>query len=206
MARPQSHTRDEFVRAALAIVDAEGLEALTFRRLGAEMDVSYTAAYTYFENREALVSAIVNSLVSDMGRELTGAGSTPREIFMGIGLAVRKVLTRHPQVVSAFVTVDAGASEFETGIMETAIALLDGAGLRGDELVLAYRTLETYILGAVIFDFGGAPNHLSIRRRRYKGLKREEFLPMSRSDKAMAAHNDEAFVLGLERLLISFGL
>ena len=58
MARPQGHTAEEFVDAAIAIVDAEGLEALTFRRLGAEMGVSYTTVYTYFETREQLVAAL----------------------------------------------------------------------------------------------------------------------------------------------------
>ena len=57
MVRPREHTREEFVDAAIRIVDAEGLEALTLRRLGSEVGVSFTALYTYFSTREDLIAA-----------------------------------------------------------------------------------------------------------------------------------------------------
>jgi len=73
MGRPRTLTHSEFLEVALRIVDSEGLEALTFRRLGEEVGVSYTAVYTYFDSRQELLEELAGQLVGDA---LSTAGSS----------------------------------------------------------------------------------------------------------------------------------
>ena len=61
-------THSDFLDAAMRIVDAEGLDALTFRRLGEEIGVSYTAVYTYFESRQDLVEELAGPALADGGQ------------------------------------------------------------------------------------------------------------------------------------------
>jgi AcrR family transcriptional regulator len=206
MARPQGHTAEEFVDAAIAIVDAEGLEALTFRRLGAEMGVSYTTVYTYFENREQLVAALVNKMTQDIIREVNPTGDSPHEVILAIGIAARRALAMHPLLVPAFASVSTDVGEADNGATMVVVNQLERAGLAGPEIPRAYRAIESYVFGAAIFDFGAAPRHLSIRRRRYRRTGHPEFMEVSRSDRVVELHNEESFTFGLDRLLAALGI
>jgi hypothetical protein len=86
------------------------------------------------------------------------------------------------------------------------VALLEEAGLSGPDLVRAYRIIESYVFGASIFDFGAAPEHLSIRRQRYRDTGHPDFRAVATSDKAIGTHNDEAFMHGLGLVLDGLGL
>lgn len=51
-------TRRRLSAAALAIYRAEGLEAVTFRRIAEALAISHTRAYRYFENKDALMARV----------------------------------------------------------------------------------------------------------------------------------------------------
>lgn len=206
MARPSQHSREVFLEAALAIVDAEGLEALTLRRLGAEVGVSYTAMYTYFENRDTLIGFLVNNLSVEIVRGVKITGATPHEMIFEIGIATRQTLSNHPLLVPAFTLSGAEADEGESSTISIIATLLEMAGLSGKDLVLAYRAIESYVLGSTVFDLGAAPQHLLTRQRRYRASKRPEFVAVAKTEKSVNAHNEEAFALGLSGLLTSLGI
>lgn len=50
--------RDTILEAAMTVFEQGGLEALSFRRLATEMDLSYSAPYRYFANKDELVNAL----------------------------------------------------------------------------------------------------------------------------------------------------
>ncbi len=55
----RSKKRDDILEAAMTVFEKQGgLEALSFRRLAAEMDLSYSAPYRYFANKDELVNAL----------------------------------------------------------------------------------------------------------------------------------------------------
>lgn len=206
MARPQNFSREDFVRTAVAIVDAEGLEALTFRRIGADMGVSYTAVYTYFENKDALVTALMGYLLDEMTADVVFEGSTPHDKLMKVGLGIRRVMAQHPLWITAFLTTATGpASDKGNAIMGVA-RILEEAGIPQESIVLTYRAFEGYVLGSTAFDFSAAPEHLSSRVRRYKDSKHAAFIEVAKSQKSVFANNEEAFAYGLDRLLTALGL
>lgn len=205
MVRPREHTHEEFVDAAIRIVDAEGLEALTLRRLGAEVGASFTAMYTYFATREDLITALVDRIADEVITGIERRGDSARDQLMSIGLSARRALERHPQLAGVFAT---STKEAEQGNDATlvVVGLLESAGLTGRDLVTAYRIIESYVFGTSVFDFGAAPEHLAIRRRRYLASGLPEFGAVAKSDKSVGEHNDEAFEKGLELILSSLGL
>lgn len=206
MARPSEHSREDFIAAALHIVDSEGLDALTLRRLGSELGVSHTAVYTNFENRDQIVAALVNQMGSEIVAGVAVDGVTPHDILMAVGMATRRAMGKHPLLVPAFAQADSDIDEGEYSSIQLVSGVLAQAGLHGEKLSLAYRAIESYILGATIFDLGAAPRHLAIRRRRYKRSSHPDFAAAAKTEKTMAAHNDEAFVLGLNSLLTALGV
>ncbi|GAA1998052.1 TetR/AcrR family transcriptional regulator [Catenulispora subtropica] len=66
MARPRTPllSREGIVAAALALVDAEGLDALSTRRLAAELGVSGPSLYNHVATKDELLDAVVDSVVA----------------------------------------------------------------------------------------------------------------------------------------------
>lgn len=206
MGRPQTYNREDFIRVALKIVDAEGLEALTLRRLGSEVGASATAAYTHFNSREDLVSALVNELLKEMVTSITFSGATPHDKLMEIGQSVRTVLLRHPYWVSTFLTVATDAEDDAAKAFQIVVGLLEEAGLSGKDVVVAYRILESFMFGLTAYDLGRAPDQHVVRRRRYKRTRHPAFVEIARSERAIALHSEEAFTTGLSKLLTALGI
>jgi AcrR family transcriptional regulator len=205
MGRPRTLTHSEFLEVALRIVDSEGLEALTFRRLGEEVGVSYTAVYTYFDSRQELLEELAGQLVGDALSTADLSDTSPRLRILAMAAAVRSGFAKHPRALPVFLasTREPPGAGVAT---EAVIATLEEGGLSGETLALAYRTFESYVFGVTVFDFGAAPEHLDVRRRRYSQMKHPAFQMLGRSKKAVGEHNDEAFLKGLELLLDGFGI
>jgi len=71
--RGKGLTRDSLVKAALAIVDRDGLSALSMRKLGAELGVDPMAAYRHLPNKEALLDGVVEAVVSETAVDVDGS-------------------------------------------------------------------------------------------------------------------------------------
>src|SRR4051812_17506670 len=63
MGRPRLLTRERIVEAASALVDAEGLEAVSVRRLAAELGVRGPSLYNHFENKGEILDAVADAVV-----------------------------------------------------------------------------------------------------------------------------------------------
>jgi TetR/AcrR family transcriptional regulator, tetracycline repressor protein len=198
-------THSDFLAAAMRIVDSEGLDALTFRRLGEEVGVSYTAVYTYFESRQDLVEELAGSLFGEVLASADVSNPSPRERIVSMAMAVRAGMAKHPRALPAFLMSTRLTPEAELA-SAAVISSLEEAGLTGEKLALAYRTLESYVFGMTVFDLGAAPEHLDVRKKRYAAMQHPAFEALGRSKKAVGEHNDTAFRLGFENLLDGFGV
>src|SRR5437764_6064104 len=58
-------TRERILRTAVAIADREGPDAVTLRRIAAELDVHVTSLYNHVPTREAVTDGIVEVLLDD---------------------------------------------------------------------------------------------------------------------------------------------
>ena len=206
MARPQTHSREEFIDAAIQIAEKEGLEGLTLRRLGAEINVSYTAVYTYFKSRDDLLAALVERVSREIVDGISPTGTSPREVILAVGISTRRTLAKRPRLIPVFAQGGTDGSDGAANAMLSIVTKLEDAGLQGEQLTSAYRSIESYIVGSTVFDFGAAPNHIRLRRERYKQSGHPDFVALAKSEKLTSAHNEEAFVAGLDHLLVAFGL
>jgi len=81
-------TREGIIEAALRILDAEGLEALSLARIAAALNVKTPALYWYFKSKADLYTyvsdAIFRNVLDSIGPTLTG-----RELLWAFGLATR---------------------------------------------------------------------------------------------------------------------
>jgi TetR/AcrR family transcriptional regulator, tetracycline repressor protein len=130
MAEPLN--RDKVVEAALAIVEAEGIEKLSMRTLAAKLGVAVTAIYWHVGPREDLLSAIVERIGTEVGAVRTTGRtahqrivSTARSLLDSIDAHRTLVGFAHQQGSLAVVFAPARRALAE----EFAAAGLRGAGL-----------------------------------------------------------------------------
>jgi AcrR family transcriptional regulator len=140
-------TREEILDRALAMIDAEGLDAFSMRRLAAGFNVEAMALYYHFPNKQAILDGVVNQAVI----EATGGAPLPESddwrVPMRAGiLMVRGALLAHPNV-APLVTTRAGDSAAAAVWVEGPLSILHDAGLRGRDLVAAYHQLIAYVFG-----------------------------------------------------------
>src|SRR5690349_7389246 len=93
-------SRERIVDCAIALADAEGLEAVTIRRLAQDQGVTPMALYWHFKDKDLLLDGIVERLMTEVKGPLSepGAGRWD-ERFRDLLVALLEVLRAHPAIV-----------------------------------------------------------------------------------------------------------
>lgn len=201
MAEPKQHKhRDEYVTAALEFVDENGLASLTMRALGEKMGLDPTAAYRHFPKKEDLIDAMLSAILGDALSRLSGSKKTAREDIFETVMAVRTEFEAHPNLTPSFAT---SMGNIPNGLLlsQAMIQKIRALGLSGEELVRCYQMLEGYILGASVFDTGGAPETFAIRQSRYRYLNDPDFDNVARTTVEVERITKEGFIAGVNVLL-----
>lgn len=140
-------SRDAVVRTALGLADAEGLEAVSIRRVAAELGVTPMALYWHVANKDELLAAMGDSLYDDLHVELDPAqpwSTRLRSIVEQLLTLVR----RHPGAVAL---VPARILHTDNGRMvtETTLEVLHEGGYDLEVSVAVARQLLTSVIGLV---------------------------------------------------------
>ncbi|MFE2272386.1 TetR/AcrR family transcriptional regulator [Streptomyces lavendulae] len=86
--------RERVLRAAVALADTTGIDALSMRRLAQELDVVPMALYKHVANKEELLDGMTDAVVGEI--DPPGAGPDWRHVVRARILSARRVLLRHP--------------------------------------------------------------------------------------------------------------
>jgi len=148
-------SREEVVRAALAIVDREGLEGFSMRKLGAELGVDPMAVYYYFPNKAAVLDGIVDALHAEVQPELDPHAPWDDRLRT-LARAQAAVLRAHPHALPAIAT-HPPFTETSIRQVEAAASILHAAGLSPWDAVAAVESLSSYLIGAALAEVGLQP-------------------------------------------------
>ncbi|MFJ6014137.1 TetR/AcrR family transcriptional regulator [Streptomyces sp. NPDC092952] len=103
MARPRKPllSRDRIVGAAGALVDAEGLGAVSTRRLAAELGVSGPSLYNHFRNKDEILDAVADTVSAQVDLSMFEESDTRdwRAALHDWAVSYRAALTEHPHIV-----------------------------------------------------------------------------------------------------------
>lgn len=143
-------TREEILETAAALVRQHGPDALTMRRLAAELGTAVTSIYWHVGNRESLLDALVERTVADLDT-IRPRGATPAERLVSVARALRRALRERPHLV---------AMVHERGLTERMFlpaqrALVHeahAAGLRGAHAARAVRAVQFQVVGYVLVE------------------------------------------------------
>ncbi|MFD5437158.1 TetR/AcrR family transcriptional regulator [Kitasatospora sp. NPDC127067] len=149
--------------AAVALVDREGLAALTMRRLAAELGVESMALYRYTPGKEALIDGLVEAYFDEINARLRAGstgGSHPdgwRAELRRIARAFAATAHAHPEILPLVATRPlavpvARRPASVLDLTEHILAVLGRAGFDDAGALTVYRTFVAWNLGCLLVD------------------------------------------------------
>lgn len=147
-------TREEIVTEALALVDEQGVEALTMRALAERLTANTASIYWHAGGRDELLSAVLAQALA--GLEPPDPQQPWRSELMRFAVDLRATFAEHPNF--ALLTVEAFALTPPLLVsIERILAALSGAGFAGEALRDAYNVYIGYAFGYVMLEFASTP-------------------------------------------------
>jgi AcrR family transcriptional regulator len=141
-------SRRQIAETALAIADAEGFEAVSMRRIAAELGAGTMTLYHYVRNKEELVALMDDA---HMAESLVAAGELPqdwRAALTVIARRTRAVLMRHPWALQSLQAAQFGPNAMRH--FEQSLAALAHTPLDAPAKFSVLAIVDDYVFGNVL--------------------------------------------------------
>jgi TetR/AcrR family tetracycline transcriptional repressor len=143
---PSRLSRERIVEAAFGLLEREGWEALSMRRLAQELDVWPMAVYRYFRDKEELVDAVLGSVVETM--ELPRVSGSWRDRLSELLGSARRTLEPLPPELRTRLAPQLAAPG-ALPVSEAGIGAMKSAGFTRAEAARAWEALAAYAVGSL---------------------------------------------------------
>ena len=148
--RAQLLDADEVVSVALRLLDAEGANAVSIRRLSADLGVSHMTLYGYFESKDALLEAMVARTL-----DVPSIARDPERSWdENLTAAIREIyetLVARPGIAEMLVAREFGGAWIGS-VRDKLLSLLVDATYDESSRIDNISVLFNYLLGAVMID------------------------------------------------------
>jgi AcrR family transcriptional regulator len=142
-------SRDRVAAAALELIDREGLDALSMRKLGAALGVEAMSLYNHVENKDDLLDAVSEVLHRDiLARYDPPATSTWQERARSIAFAYWHLAQAHPKAFP-IVSTRPVSSPAGIAVLGEAVRLFTDAGFDQRRGSLLFHTAAAWLVGAI---------------------------------------------------------
>lgn len=150
-ASKQPLSRERVLAAALEVADADGLGAVTMRRVAESLECEAMTLYYYVQDKQGLLAALADAVVT----EIAGAALDPalpggavdwREVVRRRCLAARTVMLRHPWA-PALVAAQARTPPAAFTLFEALVGTMARAGCSYELAHRAVHALGSMLLG-----------------------------------------------------------
>jgi AcrR family transcriptional regulator len=146
-------TRERIVEAALHIMDEEGLDAVSMRRVAREVGVEAMSLYNHVRDKEDLLDGVCALVMCDF--RYPDEDRPWIEVARDGAREWRRVLREHPNVIALWAERQRPMTELEALMpMEFALRVITRAGMDPREGVLVFNVIGGYIMGVVMMEVG----------------------------------------------------
>jgi AcrR family transcriptional regulator len=163
-----AHSRAQIAALAVKIADAEGLEALSMRRVAKELGAGTMSLYRYVPSKDDLVELMIDEVLGESVPEPAGLSGEWRADLRLLAHDVRRVLRRHPWMAGRPNGLTFGPNAMR--LAEVALGTVDGLGLNIDQMMSVTGMVTSYVHGFVATELAAA------EARRRTGLTDEQLM------------------------------
>ena len=149
-------SRERVTTAALLLIDADGLDALSMRKLGAALGVEAMSLYNHVRNKDDLLGAVTDNICAEILLRVDATSATPRTSdpvtwqsrATAMAYAYWTVSREHPR---AFPLVSYKPIDSMNGMMMLArcLEIFTDAGLALDDAAAAFNAAAGWLLGTI---------------------------------------------------------
>lgn len=189
--------RDQIVTAALAIVDDEGVDALSLRRLADRLGVTAMSIYWHVRDKAELLELVGHAVFAEMS--IPPARGDWREQLADVHRAMLAGFLRHPNTIEVLI----GRARFGPSglsLFERILSILLDAGLSPEAAFDAYQALYRFSLGFMAMA-SRSPAFVEVQRQGVvymRSLPSDRFPSISRVAPVIGGRTlEEEFELGL---------
>jgi AcrR family transcriptional regulator len=153
--------RDRIVAAALRIVDAEGVEALSLRRLADVFEVTPMSLYWHVADKAELLELVGHAVLAEI--EIPAAGGEWRQQLRDIHGAMFATFLRHRNTTEILI----GRARYGPGglaAFERILSILLEAGFTPEAAFDAYQSLYLFTLGFMATS-SRSPEFVAVQRQ-----------------------------------------
>ena len=164
--RRQAPSVERIVAQAIAIADAEGLAALSMRRVAADLGSGTASLYRYVTSRDELLDLMIDEVRGE--EPAPGPTGDWRADLTAVGRALRRGLLRHPWLAGELTgrpTLGPNSLRRNDRALAAAVQLTPDIGVAAQVL----DTVRAYVFGAVAAEIAAA------QAQRRTGQTREQW-------------------------------
>lgn len=198
----QPLSRAKVAEAALALVDRDGLDQLSMRRLAADLGVEAMSLYNHVRNKDDLENELSELLNANVLAEYhRGGGETWQARARSMALAYFKVGMAHPNCFS-LLSERPAARHADVLVLSECVRIFLDAGLTVEQASTGFHTAAAWVVGAVEQEL-----RLICRIRAGEGFNEADlppelgFLPAFR-DRCIGDSPEDRFRQGLDILMV----
>ncbi|MEZ0159438.1 TetR/AcrR family transcriptional regulator [Streptomyces griseorubens] len=144
--QPSGLDRDRITGATVRLLDAEGLERFSMRRLAAELDVTAMSVYWYVDTKDDLLELALDRAFGELALPEPDSGADWREELRALAREYRALLVRHswlPALVGRFLNIGPHALRFSGAVQ----GVLGRTGLPEHEVTGAIAAVFQFVYG-----------------------------------------------------------
>ncbi|MEU4212399.1 TetR/AcrR family transcriptional regulator C-terminal domain-containing protein [Streptomyces sp. NPDC026206] len=152
--RKPSFSREEITAAAVALADAEGLEAVTMRRVASRVGAGVMSLYSYAPDKETLLELMVDRVSGELPTADPFTGDW-RTDLKAIGHHQRALMLRHPWLPAAL-HARRTLGPHTLAFLERALAALRPTRLDGAAKLEVFAQLTGFVAAHVAHEIAQA--------------------------------------------------
>ena len=162
-------SRARILAAAVQLVDLDGLEALTMRRLAEELNVDPMSLYNHVDGKDALLDGIAEALWNEV--EVPADDVDWKQALQSFAISLRGLAHRHPHSFGLLLGRGVMPAR-ELQAIDATIGALERAGLNREQAAEMIRTLVAYAVGYGMLELSTPPPAGATRMEQIVSLTR----------------------------------
>jgi AcrR family transcriptional regulator len=145
-------TRDKVIAKAVTMIDRDGPDAFSLRKLATELDIENMSLYSHVPNRDALLDGVAEALLSEI--DFSGAGNgTWQERVRAHCVIFRAAAKRHRKAFPLMLTRPT-KSPAALEAIRSALGSFADLDLSPKERVHVLRSYNAYLIGTIMRELG----------------------------------------------------
>jgi len=146
--RDRGLSRAEIIKAAIAVADAEGPDAISMRRIARELNAGAMSLYWYVGSKEELLDLMLDSIEAEI--EVPEPSGDWRADLGAYAHRTRAAMSRHRWAME-FIGSRPPSRPADVRNLERLLGLLDGTGVDDARVIMGiFMTVATFVIGAVM--------------------------------------------------------